>query len=264
MPIDCRTVFFALALSSVMAVHGGEPVTGAAVPVRAAEGNVESGDLIRGGLKLEADGDMPSALMSFKRAAEKGSPEGAFLAASYLLSGRLSMKEGSAAVPENLAEGIHFLDAAAHAGHMEAMRVLGACFAKGRGVPQDRIEACKWWRLAADRGDDSAKAYLDHLEEQISVPDRSDAKIRASKFVPRALLVEAQPQLRVRLNGISGTASRRFALINNQPFSVGEQKRLVLGASTNLLVRCVAITGSSVQIQENDSKDLVTLTFGLQ
>ena len=192
----------------------------------------------------------------------KGSPAGAFLAASYLLSGRPSIKEGSTAVSENLAEAIHLLDVAAQSGHTEAMRVLGACFARGRGVPQDRVEACKWWKLAADRGDDSAKAYLNHLEEQISASDRSDARTRASKFVPRIPIAETPTQVRVRLNGISGAASRRVALINNQPFLVGEQKRLALGAGTNLLVRCVEITGSSVQIQENNSNDLVTLTFG--
>ncbi len=98
--------------------------------------------------------------------------------------------------------------------YTEAMRVLGACFARGRGVPQDKVEACKWWKLAADRGDDSARAYLDHLEEQITASDRSDAKIRASKFVPQIPLAEPLTQIRVRLNGISGTASRRVALIN--------------------------------------------------
>ncbi len=262
MHVDCRTAFLTVVLFSAMAAHGGEPVAGAAVPLAASEGSVSSGDLIRTGLKLEADGDLSSALMSFKNAAEKGSPAGAFLAASYLLSGRPSIKEGSTAVPENLAEAIQLLDVAAQSGHPEAMRVLGACFARGRGVPLDRIEACKWWKLAADRGDDSAKAYLDHLEEQISASDRSDAKTRASKFIPRIPLIDTPTQVRVRLNGISGVASRRVALINNQSFLVGEQKRLALGAGTNLLVRCVEITGSSVQIQENDSNDLVTLTFG--
>ena len=262
MHIDCRTAFLAVALFIAMPVLGGDPGIGSAGTPVAQAGTIVSGDLIRNGLKLEADGDLASALLSFKKAAEKGNPDGAFLAASYLLSGRPSTKEGSAAVSENLGEAVQLLDSAAQAGHKEAMRVLGACYAKGRGVSQDKVEAGKWWSLAADRGDDSAKAYLDHLEEQMSSSERSDAKTRAGKFVARIPLAESHSQVRVRLNGISGTASRRVALINNQPFLIGEQKQLVLGAGSNLVVRCVEITGSTVQIQENDSKDLVTLTFG--
>jgi hypothetical protein len=41
-----------------------------------------------------------------------------------------------------------------------AQHNLGALFAEGRGVPQDDVEAARWYRLAADQGYPAAQYNL--------------------------------------------------------------------------------------------------------
>ncbi len=50
------------------------------------------------------------------------------------------------------------------------------------------------------------------------------------------------------LRGLSGTAGHRFALINDATFGVGEEARVRVGAS-NQVVRCLSIKSNSVLIQ---------------
>ncbi len=263
---DYRTALVTLTLLGAIAVHGAEASGGLAPPETLLERTATNEALIQKGLQHEAAEDFSSALVCFRTAAKKGSPEGAFRSASYLLSGRISAKHGESPVPEDLPDAIKLLESSAAAGHPEAMRVLGACHATGRGVSQDKIEACKWWRLAGERGDEASKSYLEHLQGQLNDADRTAALDRANKFAQSHSAVEPVPNrsdlVRLKLNGISGTAFRRVALINNQSFFAGEQKRLPLANGTNLLVRCVEIRSSEVVIQEGDSPAVVTLTFG--
>ena len=56
----------------------------------------------------------------------------------------------------SLATQQEFLDelrALAEAGDAEAQVTLGLAYSFGRGVPQDDVEAVRWYRLAADQGD---------------------------------------------------------------------------------------------------------------
>lgn len=49
---------------------------------------------------------------------------------------------------------------AANQGNALAQTNLGALYAKGRGVPQDDLQAAKWFRLAAAQGEAKAQANL--------------------------------------------------------------------------------------------------------
>ena len=49
---------------------------------------------------------------------------------------------------------------AADTNFVEAQLVLGNCYAAGDGVPQDYVEAAKWWRKAAERNDAQAQFNL--------------------------------------------------------------------------------------------------------
>lgn len=243
---DYRTALVTLTLLGAIAVHGAEASGGLASPATHLERTATNEELIQKGLQHEDAEDFSSALVCFKTAAEKGSPEGAFRSASYLLSGRISASHGESPVAEDLPGAIKLLESSAAVGYPEAMRVLGACHAKGRGVSQDKIEACKWWRLAVDRGDEASKSYLEHLLDQLNEADRTTAQDRANKFSQGHSAPEPGPNRPdpVRL------------------FVAGEQKRLPLASGTNLLVRCVEIRSSEVVIQEGDSPAVVTLTFG--
>jgi TPR repeat protein len=49
---------------------------------------------------------------------------------------------------------------AAETGHPVAQYDLGVCYYNGKGVPQSRDEAVKWWRVAAQQGNENAKKAL--------------------------------------------------------------------------------------------------------
>ena len=48
----------------------------------------------------------------------------------------------------------------AEQGHADAQSRLGYMYDTGEGVPQDDVEAVKWYRLAADQGHDAAQYLL--------------------------------------------------------------------------------------------------------
>ena len=48
-------------------------------------------------------------------------------------------------------------------GHLEAQLNLGFMYNQGLGVPQDNIEAAKWYRQAAEQGLAEAQAELGTL-----------------------------------------------------------------------------------------------------
>jgi hypothetical protein len=56
------------------------------------------------------------------------------------------------------------------------------------------------------------------------------------------------------LRGISGTPQRRFALINDATLEKGEQAKVRLG-NTNVVVRCLEITDSSVVLSVDGSSE---------
>ena len=55
--------------------------------------------------------------------------------------------------PATQQEFLDELRALAEAGDAEAQVTLGLAYSFGRGVPQDDVEAVRWYRLAADQGD---------------------------------------------------------------------------------------------------------------
>ena len=65
---------------------------------------------------------------------------------------------------------------AARKGDKRAMVALGRAFMKGLGVPQDFVEAHKWFNLAAARGDAKAVAERDALAKEMTVEERAEAR----------------------------------------------------------------------------------------
>ena len=63
-------------------------------------------------------------------------------------------------VPKDLAEAIKWYRKAAEAGNDDAMRAIGWRYEHGEGLPQDYAEARKWMQRAADAGNEDAKKWL--------------------------------------------------------------------------------------------------------
>ena len=53
----------------------------------------------------------------------------------------------------------------AEQGDAVAQNSLGYCYYNGKGVEQSYAEAVKWWRLAAQNGNENAKILLNNLGE---------------------------------------------------------------------------------------------------
>ncbi len=63
-------------------------------------------------------------------------------------------------VPEDHVEAFRWYRQAAALGHAEAQYTLGSMYADGEGVPQDAAEAVRWFRLAAEQGHVSSQYNL--------------------------------------------------------------------------------------------------------
>ena len=53
----------------------------------------------------------------------------------------------------------------AEQGDVDAQFILGYIYERGEGVPQNGAEAVKWYRKAAEQGDEDAKRLLKELED---------------------------------------------------------------------------------------------------
>jgi len=112
----------------------------------------------------------------WKRAAEKGNPEGQLLLA-------MCYSEGIG-VYKDEAVGANWIRKAAEQGHSEAQITLFGLYLEGHGVPKSEAEAVKWIRKAAEQGDFMAQYVLaGYYREGIGVP-KSEAE--AEKWIRKA------------------------------------------------------------------------------
>ena len=63
-------------------------------------------------------------------------------------------------VPQNGVEAVRWFRLGADQGNSDAQNGLGVMYSSGRGVPQDDAEAVYWYRLAADQGNGNAQFRL--------------------------------------------------------------------------------------------------------
>ena len=66
-------------------------------------------------------------------------------------------------VPENDVEAVRWYRMAAEQGDATAQLNLGNLYANGEGVPENYIEAVRWYRMAAEQGDATAQFNLGYM-----------------------------------------------------------------------------------------------------
>jgi len=71
-------------------------------------------------------------------------------------------------VPEDDVEAVRWYRLAAEQGDAIAQTRLGRMYAVGEGVPEDRVLAYMWWNLAAAQGDEIAQGNKDIVEQQMT------------------------------------------------------------------------------------------------
>ena len=72
----------------------------------------------------------------------------------------------------------------ANQGYAAAQGVVGACFVKGDVVDKDYVEAYKWFSLAKDQGNETAKNGLAFVEQQMTPEQIAKAQELAREFKP--------------------------------------------------------------------------------
>ena len=64
---------------------------------------------------------------------------------------------------EDKKEALKWIRKAAEQGDMDAQFLLGVCYSGYEGIPENKTEAVKWFRAAAGQGSEEAQAVLDDL-----------------------------------------------------------------------------------------------------
>ena len=64
-------------------------------------------------------------------------------------------------VPQDYVEAAKWYSKGAEQGNVQALFNLGWIYENGEGVPKDMAEATKWYRKAAEQGDADAKEWLE-------------------------------------------------------------------------------------------------------
>ena len=81
---------------------------------------------------------------------------------------------------EDLIRALPEIRASAEEGNANAQRILGMMYANGTGVPEDEVEAARWFWSAAEQGDADAQFILGVLSRVPwkGIPRSDDAALR--------------------------------------------------------------------------------------
>jgi uncharacterized protein len=88
---------------------------------------------------------------------------------------------------ENFTTAFSWFYKAANQGIVEAQLNVGLMYQLGRGVPTNKVEAYKWYNIAAAQGFTKAAAARELLAPELARADVIEAEGRASSFVPKRL-----------------------------------------------------------------------------
>ena len=78
------------------------------------------------------------------------------------------MYDNGEGVPEDDVEAVRWYRLAAEQGYASAQYNLGYMYANGEGVPEDYVLAYMWWNLAAAQGVEDARGNKDLVEQEMT------------------------------------------------------------------------------------------------
>lgn len=98
-------------------------------------------------------------------AAQGGSPEGQYDMGLALLEGKF--------LPRDLPVALAWLHQSAHQSYVSSMYALAVTYLDGRLLPADEAKAYYWLLLAASKGDQNARDYVQHMGERLSETEKA-------------------------------------------------------------------------------------------
>ena len=84
-------------------------------------------------------------------------------------------------VPENDVEAVKWYRKAAEQGDAGAQSNLGSMYAKGDGVAEDKLNAYVWWSVAKAQGDPSAIKNIETFMPRMTAQQIADSQALAAK-----------------------------------------------------------------------------------
>lgn len=184
----------------------------------------------------------------FRKAAEGAVANAQWQLGMIYLTGKPKM-QGERAVPQDEREAIRWLSKAANQGNVRAQLDLGHCYANGKAVQKDLVEAYKWYSLAAKQDAIWGKMHREPLilkmtSDQIAEGQRRFAGFRTSR--DNEVQLPSPPE--ITLQGIARFKDHRQAVINGRTFGVGDEREILAGGK-KVKVRCIEIRADSVLLQ---------------
>jgi TPR repeat protein len=108
--------------------------------------------------------------------------EKGILAAQYTLGLMYDNGEG---VPEDNIEAAKWYRLVAEQGDVDAQYSLGLMYAKGEGVPRDYVQAYKWWSLAATKGEERSRRDKEKISKLMSREQIAEAQRLSREWRPK-------------------------------------------------------------------------------
>jgi TPR repeat protein len=110
--------------------------------------------------------------------ATKSSAEQGNASAQFNLGYMYANGEG---VPENDVEAVKWYRLAAELGHARAQSSLGTMYANGEGVPENYLTAYVWLSVSAAQGDQYAKDNIDIVKNKLTTDQLAQGQTLAAK-----------------------------------------------------------------------------------
>ena len=95
------------------------------------------------------------------------------------------MYENGRGVPQDYVEAVKWYRRAAEQGDASARFALGFMYYTGQGVPQDYVEAHKWYNLAASRGNETGQENRDLHAKRMTPAQIAEAQKLAREWKPK-------------------------------------------------------------------------------
>ena len=93
------------------------------------------------------------------------------------------MYEWGNGVPQDDVEAMKWYRLSAGQSHRDAQNNLGAMYSKGEGVAQNFVEALKWFVVSADNGSEGGRKNIDIVEKRMTSGQITQAKKLAREWI---------------------------------------------------------------------------------
>jgi len=199
-----------------------------------------------------ANGRPADARRWFAAAAAQNSAEGQFQLGNLLLTGQRAALPQQSVVPDP-GSALSWIYRAATNGHQSAWRSLARCLQSGGNCATNLPQAYAWWNLLADGGEGAARAEMNRLALELSLPEIQTGKtlfadMKAGRWPAPPSAQDPQLDQWLRVRGIAISSREKLVIIGNRNLAEGEQTVLNLGGR-KVRLTCLSIESNAVQVQ---------------